>query len=381
MSDLKNNMRVSEDNKSILEDNTNVLNIKNLKKSYGTVEVLHGLNVSIKKGEFLVLLGESGCGKSTLLNTIAGLENITSGAIEIGGKDVSHVPPKDRDIAMVFQSYALYPNMNVARNITFGMEVRKEDKKIQQEALQRVAKQLQIDHLLDRKPAALSGGQRQRVAIGRALVRKPTLFLFDEPLSNLDAKLRMEMRKKIKKLHKDLDASIVYVTHDQIEAMSLATKVALMNDGYIQQLGTPQELYDVPANLFVARFIGSPSMNLLAGTLSVEGKKVMFSNHSDSFDVSHYPFVDSPVDGMAVVLGVRPEHTTETKTKTSVKLSLPVESFETNGFDRFATLTYGDDEIVARFKPTQALTVGETVECYLDLTQVSLFSSDSTLRL
>lgn len=358
-----------------------VLNIKNLKKSYGQVEVLHGLNVSIEKGEFLVLLGESGCGKSTLLNTIAGLENITSGTIEIGDKDVSHVPPKDRDIAMVFQSYALYPNMNVARNITFGMEVRKEDKQAQKEALDRVAKQLQIDHLLDRKPAELSGGQRQRVAIGRALVRKPTLFLFDEPLSNLDAKLRLEMRKKIKQLHKDLEASIVYVTHDQIEAMSLATKVALMHKGYIQQLGTPQELYDTPANLFVARFIGSPSMNLLEGVLTVKGKKVTFNNETDSFDISHYPFIEAPVDGMKVTLGVRPEHTTETATKKSVKLSLPVESFETNGFDRFATLTYGTDEVVARFKPTQDLEIGQTVDCYLDLEHVSLFGSDSTLRL
>lgn len=358
-----------------------VLNIKNLKKSYGSVQVLHGLDVSIETGEFLVLLGESGCGKSTLLNTIAGLENITSGTIEIGGRDVSTIPPRDRDIAMVFQSYALYPNMNVARNITFGMEVRGDDKSHQQEMLQKVAKQLQIDHLLDRKPAELSGGQRQRVAIGRALVRKPTLFLFDEPLSNLDAKLRLEMRKKIKKLHQDLNASIVYVTHDQIEAMSLATKVALMNKGHIQQLGTPQELYDTPANLFVANFIGSPSMNLITGTAVVKGKSVMVKTATDSFDVSHYPFSDKPKDGDAVVLGLRPEYITSQKSAKSHVLKLTVDSFETNGYDQFATFDYNGGQIVARFTPDQKLTDGKSVQCYCDLSHVSLFSQQTKKRI
>ena len=358
-----------------------VLNVKNLRKSYGPVEVLHGLDIAIEHGEFLVLLGESGCGKSTLLNTIAGLENITSGSIEIGGKDVSHIPPKDRDIAMVFQSYALYPNMNVARNITFGMEIRKTPESEKKEALDKVAKQLKIDHLLDRKPAALSGGQRQRVAIGRALVRKPTLFLFDEPLSNLDAKLRAEMRGELKKLHADLNASIVYVTHDQIEAMSLATKVALMHDGHIQQYGTPQELYDKPANLFVANFIGSPPMNLIAGDVTVKGKKIVFKHGSDSFDISHYSFTEAPKNGDKIVLGVRPEYISHKKTANSIEIPLALESFETNGYDQFAAFDYGGKRFVARFEPNVKLAVGKTVKCQVNLDKISVFSQSTTQRI
>ena len=235
-----------------------MLEVKNLYKNYGSVEILKDINVAIEQGDFLVLVGPSGCGKSTLLNCIAGLEQITAGDVVIGGQNMTDVSPKDRDIAMVFQSYALYPTMSVAKNITFGMKVRGVDADTQQKKLNEVAKQLQMEPLLNRKPGQLSGGQRQRVAMGRALVRDPKLFLFDEPLSNLDAKLRVEMRTEIKRLHLDLGATMVYVTHDQIEAMTLATKIVVLKDGIIQQIGSPAEIYNNPKNLFVADFMGVP---------------------------------------------------------------------------------------------------------------------------
>ena len=240
-----------------------ILNIQSLSKNYGAVEILKDVNVAIDPGDFLVLVGPSGCGKSTLLNCIAGLEPISGGSISIDGRDMTQVSPKDRDIAMVFQSYALYPTMTVAKNITFGMKVRGVDAATQARKLAEVARQLQIEPLLDRRPGQLSGGQRQRVAMGRALVRDPKLFLFDEPLSNLDAKLRVSMRSEIKKLHQNLGATMVYVTHDQIEAMTLATKIVVMKGGVVQQIGTPAEIYNHPANLFVADFMGSPAMNLI----------------------------------------------------------------------------------------------------------------------
>jgi multiple sugar transport system ATP-binding protein len=239
------------------------LDIDNVTKSYGAVEVLHKVDIAVEEGEFLVLVGPSGCGKSTLLNMIAGLEGISSGEIRIKDRVMNAVHPSKRNIAMVFQSYALYPNMTVGKNITFGLEMHGTPKPEREKAMKDVAQLLQIEHLLDRKPGQLSGGQRQRVAMGRALVRNPDVFLFDEPLSNLDAKLRVDMRTEIKKLHQRLGTTIVYVTHDQIEAMTLSTRIAVMFNGYVQQLGTPKEIYDTPANLFVATFMGSPAMNVL----------------------------------------------------------------------------------------------------------------------
>jgi len=274
-----------------------------LNKSYGNVHVLKDINVEMKPGEFLVLVGPSGCGKSTLLNCIAGLEEISGGKLEINGRDVTKTPPRDRDIAMVFQSYALYPTMNVAENISFGMRVRRMQKSVIDSKVKEVAALLQIDHLLDRKPSQLSGGQRQRVAMGRALVRDPALFLFDEPLSNLDAKLRVEMRAEIKRLHENTGASIVYVTHDQIEAMTLASRIVVLKDGIVQQIGTPEEIYDRPANTFVADFMGSPPMNLAQATVTDNGALDFGESQSLASDKS-----PAALQGRAsVIAGIRPE--------------------------------------------------------------------------
>ena len=244
------------------------LSISQVRKAFGPVEILKGIDIEIEAGEFLILVGASGCGKSTLLNMIAGLDVPTSGRIHIGERDVTHLPSRDRDIAMVFQSYALYPNMSVAQNIAFGLEMRKVPKPERDAAVDRVAKMLQIAHLLDRKPGQLSGGQRQRVAMGRALARDPKLFLFDEPLSNLDAKLRVEMRAEIKRLHQRTRTTTVYVTHDQVEAMTLGDRIAVMRDGRVEQFGTPDDIYSRPATRFVAEFIGSPAMNFVAAQAS-----------------------------------------------------------------------------------------------------------------
>src|SRR3954466_10808112 len=254
------------------------LSIRDVYKTYPNgVPVLKGVNIDIEDGQFLILVGGSGCGKSTLLNMIAGLETVTKGEIQIDGKTVNNLSPKDRDIAMVFQSYALYPSMTVRENISFGLNIRKVPKQEQTQIVDRVSNTLQITHLLDRKPGQLSGGQRQRVAMGRALARDPVMFLFDEPLSNLDAKLRIEMRSEIKLLHQRLGTTIVYVTHDQIEAMTLGDRIAVMRDGVVQQFGSPQEIYDNPANLYVAGFIGSPSMNFLRGKLVQDGTRTAFA--------------------------------------------------------------------------------------------------------
>src|ERR1700757_2576428 len=246
------------------------LEISALRKRFGSLEILKGIDITLEKGGFLVLVGPSGCGKSTLLNTIAGLESISSGEIRIGGQVVNDLHPSKRDIAMVFQSYALYPNMSVAENIGFGMEMRGVPKPEREKAVAAVAKTLQIEHLLNRRPSQLSGGQRQRVALGRALVRQPQVFLLDEPLSNLDAKLRLSMRVEIARLHRRLGATMIYVTHDQIEAMTLGQRIVVFDKGRIQQIDTPMNLYARPANLFVAGFLGSPAMNFFRGTLHAD---------------------------------------------------------------------------------------------------------------
>ena len=281
------------------------LEIQNIRKTYGDVETLKGIDISLESGEFLVLLGSSGCGKSTLLNIIAGLAEATSGDVRIGGRSVLGVHPKDRDIAMVFQSYALYPNLTVHRNIGFGLEMRKVPVAEREKAVHEAAKLLQIENLLDRKPSQLSGGQRQRVAIGRALVRKPQVFLFDEPLSNLDAKLRMEMRTELKRLHQMLETTVVYVTHDQIEAMTLATRIAVMRDGRIEQLGTPEEIYNHPATLYVAGFRRRAADEHAGGGRS---RMASWPFPAPMPPCPCPPVSDNAVgDGARVVVGIRPE--------------------------------------------------------------------------
>ena len=276
--------------------------IKNVKKNYGNLEVVHGINLKIDDGSFVVLLGPSGCGKSTLMRMIAGLETVTSGDIEIAGRRVNDVHPKDRDIAMVFQNYALYAHMKVKDNMSFSLKLAKRPQSEIDEKVKWAAKILNLEPYLDRYPRELSGGQRQRVAMGRAIVRNPAVFLFDEPLSNLDAKLRVQMRTEIKELHDRLQTTTVYVTHDQIEAMTMADKIVILRDGYIEQEGSPLEVYDKPANLFVAEFIGSPSMNLLKGVVTSEGVKLQDGT------VLPLPKEHKASQGQKVVYGIRPEH-------------------------------------------------------------------------
>ena len=277
--------------------------IDNVFKSFGSVQVIHGVSVDIQDGEFVILVGPSGCGKSTLLRMVAGLENITSGEIRIGGKVINNVPPKDRDIAMVFQSYALYPHMTVAGNMAFSLRLRREKKSVIAERVEKAAGILGLKDLLDRRPRQLSGGQRQRVAMGRAIVRDPKVFLFDEPLSNLDAKLRVQMRAEIKELQQRLGTTTIYVTHDQIEAMTMADKIVVTHEGAIEQIGSPLELYDLPVNRFVAGFIGSPSMNFLKGTIRKGDPNTFELEKGGAFSLDK---IADDWDGRPATLGVRP---------------------------------------------------------------------------
>lgn len=361
-----------------------VLEIKNLFKNYGSTEVLKNINVSIEEGDFLVLVGPSGCGKSTLLNCIAGLEPISGGDLFIGGQNMTNVSPKDRDIAMVFQSYALYPTMSVAKNITFGMKVRGADQATQEAKLKQVAAQLQIEALLNRKPGQLSGGQRQRVAMGRALVRDPKLFLFDEPLSNLDAKLRVEMRTEIKALHQNLGASMVYVTHDQIEAMTLATKIVVMKGGIIQQIGSPAEIYNTPANLFVADFMGSPAMNLIPAKTRRNGKETLIEilrRDGTPITLADKRNTDLPED---VILGVRPEDIADPARQTRDDAQIAeclIDIVEPAGADTYAVMQLGDKHVTARLHAETTARAGAPIDLAFDLAKVSYFAPETGQRL
>ena len=365
-----------------------VLQSKNLYKDFGAVEVLKDINLSIEEGDFLVLVGPSGCGKSTLLNIIAGLESSSAGDVLIDDLVVNDVAPKDRDIAMVFQSYALYPTMTVEKNITFGMRVRDVPRRERDEALRRVAKLLHIEPLLRRKPSQLSGGQRQRVAMGRALVRRPKLFLFDEPLSNLDAKLRAQMRGEIKQLHKRLGATIVYVTHDQTEAMSLATQIAVMSEGEIVQLGAPQDLYDRPNSIFVADFIGSPAMNFIPGRIQARDAKRFFIADHDGASlaqpVDHYDFKADLDDGQELILGIRPEYVTSGTANhhgaVAVDFELVPLLMESNGFDQHIMFEFCGAELVGRFSSKESVEVGRPRRVHLDISEISLFHAEAKVR-
>ena len=361
-----------------------VLNIRNVNKKFGKVNVLNDININLNKGEFLVLVGPSGCGKSTLLNCIAGLEKIDSGDIHIDEKNMINIEPKDRDIAMVFQSYALYPTMTVEKNITFGMKVRGLDKQIQKNKLQEVVKQLQIENLLNRKPSQLSGGQRQRVAMGRALVRDPKLFLFDEPLSNLDAKLRVEMRTEIKKLHYDLNASMVYVTHDQIEAMTLATKIVVMKDGVIQQIGSPSQIYNTPANIFVADFMGSPSMNLIKATTTKNKGQYLIEVNKNKKKPAIFKYICKENLPKEIIIGIRPENIIEkntSKDKNFQAIKSDVKVIEPAGSDTFIVTDLGGSEVTARFHSESEVKLGSEIDFHFNLSKASIFDPKTGNRL
>ncbi|MDC5840839.1 sn-glycerol-3-phosphate ABC transporter ATP-binding protein UgpC [Vibrio europaeus] len=365
------------------------LELKQIRKTYPKAEqeTLKGIDINIDSGEFLILVGPSGCGKSTLMNTIAGLENISSGEIVIDGNDVSEVEPKDRDIAMVFQSYALYPNMTVRGNIEFGLKIRKMPKQEIDAEVERVAAMLQIDHLLDRKPSQLSGGQRQRVAMGRALARRPKLYLFDEPLSNLDAKLRVEMRHQIKRLHQQLNTTIVYVTHDQIEAMTLADRIAVMKDGELQQLDTPQEIYNKPNNMFVAGFMGSPSMNFIKTMVDLDGEDKPVIKVKGSNGQEHHinlPASMREQDGKEVVIGLRPEHITDSENQESdatTQLDLTLEVLEPTGPDTIAMIKVNEQEVACRLSPEFDVTAGQVAPLHFDLSKAVFFDAATEQRI
>jgi multiple sugar transport system ATP-binding protein len=366
------------------------LEISNLHKRFGAVDVLKGIDLSVEEGGFLVLVGPSGCGKSTLLNAIAGLESITAGEIRINGRTVNNLHPSQRDIAMVFQSYALYPNMSVGQNIAFGMEMRGVPKAERDKAVAGVAKTLQISHLLDRKPSQLSGGQRQRVAMGRALVRDPQVFLFDEPLSNLDAKLRVDMRTEIKRLHQSMKTTIVYVTHDQIEAMTLASEIAVLKDGLLQQFGTPYEIYNDPANVFVADFMGSPAMNLIPARIEMIGGGVAVVLGRDALEPLQLKVAnDSALSahaGRDVIFGLRPEAITDVggadrNSAQVVNADCHVEVVEPAGADTYVVTRLGGREVIGRMRSDMQVAPHSTVPFAFNMDKAVFFDPKSELRI
>jgi multiple sugar transport system ATP-binding protein len=357
------------------------VSVRNLDLNFGDVQVLKNLNIEIEKGEFLVLLGSSGCGKSTLLNCIAGLLDVSDGQIFINEKNVTWLEPKDRDIGMVFQSYALYPQMTVEGNLTFGLKNQKMPANEIAKRIKQASEILHIEPLLKRKPAQLSGGQRQRVAIGRALVRDVEVFLFDEPLSNLDAKLRAELRVEIKRLHQRLeDNTMIYVTHDQIEAMTLADRIAIMRDGAVLQLADPHTIYNKPANKYVAGFIGSPSINFLDGNLQDSGKK--FVAEGIVIDLARYDYVDAGKDA-AVCLGVRPEHIMMGKApkKGLFETELVIDVVEPMGSDTLVWSKLGDQDFRFRVDGQTTLVTGDKQVVHFDPQRVSIFDNGTELRL
>ena len=348
------------------------ITLKGLKKSYGTAHVIKGVDIDIEDGEFVVFVGPSGCGKSTLLRMIAGLEDISAGELSIGGKVVNDLPPKDRGVAMVFQSYAIFPHMSVRENVGFGLTIAGASKAEKAEKVAEAARILQMEHLLDRRPSQLSGGQRQRVAIGRAIVRNPQVFLFDEPLSNLDAALRMDMRLEIGKLHQQLGATMIYVTHDQVEAMTLADKIVVLKDGMVQQIGSPMELYHNPANLFVAGFLGSPAMNFLdVDVTAVNGSKVLVSNAALK-PVEITAKVGGFTAGGKAKLGIRPQYLTSVDS--GGMLDGRIALTERLGSETVVDLTLGDGtRLIAALARDAVFPIGANLGLTFDAAQAHIF--------
>ena len=348
--------------------------IRDVRKAFGLTPVLHGVSITIDDGQFVVLVGPSGCGKSTLLRMLAGLENITGGEIQIGDRVVNNLPPKERDVAMVFQNYALYPHMTVAANMAFSMKLRGAPKDEIEKRVKRAAEILGLGQLLERYPRQLSGGQRQRVAMGRAIVRDPQVFLFDEPLSNLDAKLRVQMRTEIKELHQRLKTTTVYVTHDQIEAMTMADKIVVMHDGRVEQIGAPLELYDRPQNLFVAGFIGSPAMNFLPGTIRANGKLEFEGPRGARLPLGAAP---RGSDGRDAVYGVRPEHFVIADDGAEVI----VQVVEPTGSELQVIAKIGEQEVIAVFRERHQFKPGDKIRLKPDPRLVHLFDAGTGQRL
>jgi multiple sugar transport system ATP-binding protein len=352
------------------------VSIRGAEISYGTVKVLENFDLEVGQSEFIVLLGPSGCGKSTLLNAIAGLVDLRDGQIWIGGNNVTWEEPKDRGIAMVFQSYALYPRMTVRGNMSFGLKVAGMPPAEIARRVETAAATLKITELLDRRPAELSGGQRQRVAIGRALVRDAGVYLFDEPLSNLDAQLRAELRVEIKRLHQRLAATMIYVTHDQIEALTLADRIAVMKDRVIQQLGTPNDIYRRPANRFVASFVGSPAMNFMPGTFAARNGAPCFVAAEISIPLDGYAFDMRPPEGARIELGIRPEHI-----DAGGDLPAVIEMVEPMGSDQLAWLRLGSHSLSMRLPAEAPVVVGESISLRLSADKINLFDASSGRRL
>ena len=350
------------------------VSIRNVRKRFGSTEVLHGVSVEIEDGEFVILVGPSGCGKSTLLRMIAGLENISDGEIAIGGRVVNNVAPKERDIAMVFQNYALYPHMTVADNMGFSLKLRGASADEIGKGVNRAAEILALTPLLDRYPRQLSGGQRQRVAMGRAIVRDPQVFLFDEPLSNLDAKLRVAMRTEIKELHQRLKTTTVYVTHDQIEAMTMADKIVVMHDGVVEQMGSPLELYDKPDNQFVASFIGSPAMNFLKGRVKANGSASFEGPNGLKLLLASAP---ANSDGRPVVYGVRPEHFTIADDGAEAEIVV----VEPTGSETQVFATLGGEQVVAVFRERHQFNPGDKIRLKPDPSVGHLFDEGTGKRI
>jgi multiple sugar transport system ATP-binding protein len=348
--------------------------LNGLKKEYdGGVVAVKDVSVEVKDREFVVLVGPSGCGKSTTLRMIAGLEDISSGTLTIDGKRMNDIPPKDRDIAMVFQNYALYPHMSVYENMAFGLKLRKFPKEEIDQRVHEAAKILSIEEYLNRKPKALSGGQRQRVAVGRAIVRKPKVFLFDEPLSNLDAKMRVQMRTEISKLHQRLNATMIYVTHDQTEAMTMGDRIVVMKDGDVMQIDTPLNLYNHPVNKFVAGFIGSPAMNFIDGTIAASGK-MSFTEKGSAFSLPIPKSMQTTLDsytGKELWLGIRPEHISISD-KPKSKVIAKVDVVEPMGNEIFVYVAIGNNQVIARMAPVSAA-VGEMKTFDFDMEKALFF--------
>src|SRR5215210_2645564 len=345
--------------------------VRNVRKAFGATQILHGVSVDIPDGEFVILVGPSGCGKSTLLRMIAGLENVTSGEIRIGDRVVNNVPPKERDIAMVFQNYALYPHMTVADNMAFSLKLRRAPQSEIKASVDKAASILGLQKLLDRYPRQLSGGQRQRVAMGRAIVRDPQVFLFDEPLSNLDAKLRVAMRAEIKELHQRLKTTTVYVTHDQIEAMTMADTIVVMHDGVVEQMGAPLDLYDRPDNLFVAGFIGSPAMNVLKGQIKANGS---VSDGGLQFPIAAKPAAS---DGKPVIYGIRPEHFLLSPGGVPVEVVV----VEPTGSETQVVVKGGGQEMICVFRERVTAKPGEIIHVLPDPKLGHLFDQVTGRRL